>query len=108
MKRDFTYIDDIVSGIIQAIKKNYPYEVFNLGNSRSEHLLDMVRIIEENLGKKAIIEKYPMQMGDVPESFADIKSSMEKLNYCPKTNIDVGIKSFVRWFKDYNKTFPKQ
>jgi UDP-glucuronate 4-epimerase len=101
MKRDFTYIDDIIAGTRSAIDKNYKCEVFNLGNHRSEELMDVVRLIEENLGKKAIIDFKPMQMGDVKESFADIEKSTELLGYRPTTNVDVGIRKFVKWFKQY-------
>ena len=100
MKRDFTYIDDIISGTRSAIDNNYKCEIFNLGNSRSEQLMDIVHLIEENLGKKAKIEFMPMQPGDVPESFADIKKSIDMLNYKPTTNIDVGISEFINWYKE--------
>mgnify|MGYP002526047048 FL=1 len=100
MKRDFTCIDDIINGTSSAIDKNYKYEVFNLGNQRSEELMDMVHLIEENLGKKAIIDFQPMQLGDVQESFANIDKSIEMLNYRPKTNIDIGINIFINWYKN--------
>jgi len=103
MKRDFTYIDDIIVGTRLAIDKNYQCEVFNLGNHRSEQLMDVVQLIEENLGKKAEIEFLPMQPGDVPESFADIDKSMEMIRYEPTTNVDVGIRKFIEWFKEYKK-----
>ena len=102
MKRDFTYIDDIIAGTRSAIDKNYPCEIFNLGNHRSEELMDVVHLIEENLGKKAIIDFQPMQPGDVKESFADIDKSIEMLRYQPMTNVDSGIKKFVEWYKEYS------
>ena len=98
MKRDFTYIDDIIAGTKAAIDKNYKCEVFNLGNHKSEQLMDVVSLIEKNLGKKAEINFSPMQPGDVQESFADIEKSIEMLNFSPQTNIDEGIKEFVNWF----------
>jgi UDP-glucuronate 4-epimerase len=101
MKRDFTYIDDIVAGTRAAIDKNYKCEVFNLGNHKSEQLMDVVSLIEKNLGKKAEINFLPMQPGDVPESFADIDKSIEMLNYKPTTNVDVGIKKFIDWYLNY-------
>ena len=101
MKRDFTYIDDIISGTRSAINKKYKCEVFNLGNHRSEELMDVVSLIEEKLGKKAEIKFLPMQPGDVPESFADIDKSLEMLGYKPTTNVDVGIQKFVEWYKLY-------
>jgi len=103
MKRDFTYIDDIVSGIRASIDKNYQCEVFNLGNHRSEELMHMIELIEKDLGKKAIIDFQPMQPGDVPESFADIEKSTKMLGYRPMTNIDVGINFLINWFKKYNE-----
>jgi UDP-glucuronate 4-epimerase len=101
MKRDFTYIDDIIAGTQSAIENNYKCEVFNLGNHRSEQLMDIVSLIEQNLGKKAKIDFQPMQPGDVKESFADIDKSIEILNYKPTTNVDVGIKNFIKWYKEF-------
>ena len=103
MKRDFTYIDDIISGTRLAIDKNYKCEVFNLGNHKSEQLMDVVSLIEENLGKKAKIEFMPMQPGDVPASFADIDKSIEMLGYKPITNIAEGINKFIEFYINYNK-----
>ena len=101
MKRDFTYIDDVIKGTRSAIEKNYKYEIFNLGNSKSESLMDLIGIIETNLGKKAQIEYLPMQLGDVKESLADIKKSTEKLGYKPITTINKGIPQFIKWYKEY-------
>jgi UDP-glucuronate 4-epimerase len=103
MKRDFTYIDDIIAGTRSAMEKNYLCEVFNLGNHKSENLMDMIGIIEDNLGSKAKIEFHPMQPGDVPESFADINKSIEMLSYRPTTDINEGIPRFITWYKDYYK-----
>ncbi len=104
MKRDFTYIDDIVSGVISALNHSFDYEVFNLGNHRSENLMDFIGLIEENLGKKAEINFLPIQPGDVPETFADIDHAREKLGFEPTTTIEAGIKRFVDWYKNYYKT----
>jgi len=101
MKRDFTYIDDIISGTKAAIEKNYKCEVFNLGNHKSEQLMDVVSLIEENIGKKADVDFLPMQPGDVSESFADINKSIDMLNYKPTTNVDVGIKKLIKWYKEF-------
>jgi len=101
MKRDFTYIDDIVLGTKAAINNNFKCEIFNLGNNRSERLMDMIGLIEKELNKKAIIDFQPMQPGDVPESFADISHSEHLLGFNPKTNINKGIRKFIKWYKNY-------
>ena len=101
MKRDFTYIDDIITGTRAGITKNYKCEVFNLGNHRSEELMHMIELIEKELGKKAKIDFQPMQPGDIAESFAEIGKSVEKLNYKPRTNINIGVKKFINWYFDY-------
>ena len=98
MKRDFTYIDDIIAGTKAAIDKNYKCEVFNLGNHKSEQLMDVVSLIEQNIGKKAEIKFLPMQLGDVPESFAEIEKSIEMLDFHPKTNVNDGINLFISWY----------
>jgi UDP-glucuronate 4-epimerase len=103
MKRDFTFIDDIVNGTKSAIDNNYKCEVFNLGNNRSEKLMDMINYIEQELGKKAKIKLLPMQAGDVTESFAEISFSYKKLGYKPIINIDKGIRKFISWYLDYYK-----
>ncbi|MBH10780.1 MAG: protein CapI [Candidatus Marinimicrobia bacterium] len=102
MKRDFTYIDDIILGTKAAINMNYKCEIFNLGNNKSEELMDVISIIEQNLGEKAIINFLPMQPGDVKESFADISYSVDKLGFSPKTNVKEGINNFIKWYKEYN------
>lgn len=101
MKRDFTYIDDIITGTQSAIEKNYKCEVFNLGNHKSEQLMDMILLIEKGLGKKAIIDFKPIQLGDVKESFADIELSNNKLGYKPRITIKKGIPRFLKWYKNY-------
>ena len=103
MQRDFTYIDDIIQGVRAAMEKNYSCEVFNLGNNRSEDLLEMIRIIEENIGKKADMDFQGMQPGDVEKTFADIDHSKEMLSYQPTTSIATGIPKFINWFKEYHK-----
>ncbi|MDP6426247.1 MAG: NAD-dependent epimerase/dehydratase family protein [Dehalococcoidia bacterium] len=101
MKRDFTYIDDIIAGTRSAIDNNYKCEIFNLGNHKSEQLMDVVALIEKNLEKKAKIDFQSMQAGDVKETFADIDKSVEILGYKPTTNVDIGIKNFVNWYNLY-------
>ena len=101
MERDFTYIDDIIQGIVKSLEKNYEYEIFNLGNNRCENLMDMINHIEESLGEKAIIDFMDIQPGDVKKTFADIEYSKKMLNYSPKTPIAVGIPLFIDWYKSY-------
>ncbi len=103
MKRDFTYIDDIVDGTMAALDRPFPYEVFNLGNSKVIELLDFIRVIEEGLGKKAKKEMLPMQPGDVPETSADIQRSRDMLGFSPKTSIKEGVGKFLTWYRDYYK-----
>jgi UDP-glucuronate 4-epimerase len=100
MIRNFTYVDDIVDGIVRVLNNPLPYEIYNIGNSRAETLLDFVNEIEKNLGKKAIRNYLPLQPGDVPNTIADIEK-LKKLGYEPKTNIDIGIKNFVNWYMNY-------
>ena len=103
MKRDFTYIDDIVYGTRAALDKNYKYEIFNLGNHKSERLKDIISLIEKHLSKKAKIKKLPIQPGDVKRTFADIEYTTKMLNFFPKTSVKSGIPKFIDWYKYYNK-----
>ena len=106
MKRDFTYIDDIVSGILGAIKRkdqNKYHSIYNLGNNNSENLMDFIKIIENELSIKAKINFLPLQQGDVIKTFADIKKSISDLKFRPKTKISEGIPKFVKWYKDYHE-----
>jgi len=118
-KRDFTYIDDIVDGIINVIKKpalsniqwdsdkpdpsssSAPYRIYNIGNNNPVNLKDYIRELEKNLKKEAIKEYLPIQPGDVPDTFADISSLREDFDYQPKVQIAEGIKKFSDWFLDY-------
>tara|TARA_Y100000768_G_scaffold385637_1_gene372178 strand:- start:158 stop:1117 length:960 start_codon:yes stop_codon:yes gene_type:complete len=101
MKRDFTYINDIVSGILSSINKNYKCETFNLGNNKSIDLMYFIKEIEDQIGKKANIEYLPMQSGDVKETYANIDKSKKMLNYNPSTSIERGLFEFIRWYKQY-------
>lgn len=101
MKRDFTYIDDITAGVLSSIDKPFPYEVFNLGNSNTVELDYFIECIEKELGKKAEKNLMPIQPGDVPATFADIKHSRELLDFNPKTGIEEGITCFIEWFEEY-------
>ncbi|MFN3821869.1 MAG: NAD-dependent epimerase/dehydratase family protein, partial [bacterium] len=119
MKRDFTYIDDAVEGILKAVDKLpepdeawdgenphpgkswVPYRIYNIGNSRPVPLMELIAILEKTLEKKAIIDFQPIQLGDVPETFADITDSTEDLGFIPKTPIEVGVPLFVEWYKSF-------
>jgi len=101
MNRDFTYIDDIVDGTISALNENHPFEIFNLGNSKTENLVDVINLIETSLGVEAKIIFKPIQPGDVFETYADINHSKKKLNFSPKTSIQVGVPKFIEWFRSY-------
>jgi len=103
MRRDFTFIDDIIQGIKAAIPKKFPYEIFNLGNHQSISLTYFIELIEKALGKTAVKELLPMQPGDVPESMADIDHSRNLLGFNPQTSIEIGIASFILWYRDYFK-----
>lgn len=102
MERDFTYIEDIVSGIKLALEKNYQCEIFNLGNNKSENIMDIITILEKLLHRKANIILDKMQLGDVKSTHADIDYSKEKLGYEPKTSIKQGIPKFIDWFLKYH------
>jgi len=102
-KRDYTYIDDIVSGIIGALDKSYAFEIFNLGNSKTVSLKDFIRVIEKAVGKKAKIKRMPLQPGDVTITYADVTKSRKMLGYEPKTSIDEGIGNFVEWYKKHSE-----
>ncbi len=121
MRRDFTYIDDIVEGIIRLLpvvpKENLnwnssnpdpgssfaPYRLYNIGNNKPVDLLYFIETLERKLDKKAIKEFLPMQDGDVPETFADIDDLVNEAGFKPSTNIDQGLESFVEWYLGYYK-----
>ena len=101
MRRDFTYIDDIVEGSKAAIDLGAPCEVFNLGNHRPINLLYLIELLEKALGKKAIKEMLPMQPGEVVETYADIEKSSKLLNFKPAVSLEEGLLHFTNWFKSY-------
>ena len=102
MKRDFTYIDDIINGICGALFAEAldQYEIFNLGNHKSEKLMDMIGLIEKEMGSDAKKDMLPMQPGDVPESYADVAKAHKKLGFAPTTSISEGIPAFINWYKE--------
>ena len=100
-RRDYTYIDDILAGVRAAIdydKTNY--EVINLGESRTVELRELIGLLEKELDLRAVIERQPMQPGDVPQTFADISRARELLGYNPRTQIEDGLRLFVEWFRN--------
>lgn len=107
MWRDFTYIDDIVHGVLAAIDRPpadpVPHRLYNLGNNNSEKLTDFIALIEESLGKRAIMRLEPMQMGDVPRTYADIDASRRDLGFEPSIKINEGIPRFIDWFRKYHQ-----
>jgi UDP-glucuronate 4-epimerase len=106
MQRDFTYIDDIITGVERSMLQNdklEPYEILNIGNHRSENLLEMIDILSKSLGVAPKMEMLPMQPGDVPATYADISLIKEKLDFSPNTPISAGIPRFVDWYRSYHK-----
>ncbi|HEX5257653.1 MAG TPA: GDP-mannose 4,6-dehydratase [Sphingomicrobium sp.] len=115
MRRDFTYIDDIVRGVIASLDSppaddgemkaggsTSPHALYNIGNSRSEDLMRIVELLERETGRKALLDPKPMQIGDVKETFADISAIKRDLGFEPSTTIDEGIPRFVAWYRDYH------
>jgi UDP-glucuronate 4-epimerase len=110
MRRDFTFIDDVVAGVLAALDRpppdtgdDPPYRLYNIGNHRSEELRRFIAVIEQAVGRQAIIEPAPMQPGDVPATYADIADSQRDLGFAPSTPIDVGLPRFVAWFREYHR-----
>lgn len=101
-RRDYTYVDDIIQGVRAAIDYDKSgYEIFNLGESQTIELRELIGLLEQNLGKMAIIDRQPLQPGDVPLTFADITKSRELLGYDPRTKICEGIPKFAEWFREF-------
>lgn len=113
MSRDFTFIDDIVDGVVAALDRpatagdpggdgdSVPHRIYNLGNNRPERLLDFIAAIERHLGRKAEMVMEPMQKGDVPATYADIDASTRDLDYRPRIGLDEGVARFIAWYRDY-------
>jgi UDP-glucuronate 4-epimerase len=105
MSRDFTYIDDIVDGVLRALDRppsaTPPHALYNLGNHRSEKLLDYIAVLEAAIGRKAQMRLEPMQPGDVADTYADIEASRRNLGYAPATPISAGIPKFIAWYRDF-------
>ena len=115
MRRDFTYIDDIVTGVVAALDNpppddgqekaggsKAPHRLYNIGNNNSEELTRMIELIEEACGRRAEKQLMPMQPGDVRDTYADISAIQRDLGFAPSTKIDVGIPRFVEWYRQYH------
>lgn len=115
MQRDFTYIDDIVTGVVSCLDappeddgemkaggSTKPHALYNIGNSKPEHLMKVVGLLEEACGRKAELEMLPMQPGDVPQTYADIAAISRDRGYAPTTDIETGVPLFVEWFRRYH------
>ena len=121
MQRDFTYIDDIVEGVIRVTGRIpepnakwqggnpdpatsfAPYKIYNIGNNRPVELLEFIKILEKVLGKKARMNLLPMQPGDVPRTFADIDDLMKDVSFKPATSVEDGVRRFIEWYREYYK-----
>ena len=105
MKRDFTYVDDIVSGVVACVESDAlgPEELFNIGNNTPVELMHFIEVLAGALGVEPRMELLPMQPGDVPATYADISRIHDRLGYEPTTPIEVGVPAFARWFKEYHK-----
>ena len=117
MWRDFTYIDDIVAGVLASLDNpprddglpkaggsEKPHALYNIGNHRPEHLMKVIGLIEDACGRKAQVDMLPMQPGDVPTTFADIEAIQRDLGFQPSTSIEAGVPRFVRWYREYHGT----
>src|SRR5689334_10896245 len=115
MRRDFTYIDDIVRGVVACLDgppaddgqvkaggSTSPHALYNIGNSSSEDLMRVVQLLEQETGRKALLEPMPMQVGDVRETFADISAIEKDHGFKPMTSIDEGVPRFVKWYREYH------
>jgi UDP-glucuronate 4-epimerase len=104
-RRDYTFVDDIIQGVRAAIDYTATdYEVFNLGESRTVELRELIALLEKELDQRAVIDRQPMQPGDVPQTFADITKARKLLGYDPQTQIEEGIRRFVEWFRDERRS----
>ena len=105
MARDFTYVDDIVAGLVKCMERppreDITNPVYNIGNNKAEPLMRFIAILEDALGTKAEINFMPMQPGDVKETFADIEATRSDFGFEPKTSLDEGLPLFVEWYRRY-------
>ena len=121
-RRDFTYIDDIVEGVIRVLDQpaapnpnwsgdqpdsgtsKAPWRLYNIGNNNPVDLMDYIEALEKSLGKTAEKEFLPLQPGDVPDTYADVKDLVEQFDYKPSTTIEEGITNFINWYKEYHES----
>jgi UDP-glucuronate 4-epimerase len=117
MRRDFTYVDDIVAGVLACLDRPplddnspkaggslAPHSLYNIGSQRSEDLMGTIRLIEDACGRRAHIELLPMQAGDIADTYADVSAIRDQLGYVPRTTIYEGVPRFVHWYKGYRET----
>src|SRR6185503_9810640 len=102
--RDYTFVSDIVDGVLKCTQKQFGYDIFNLGESQTVPLHYMIEVLEKALGRKAKIDRQPAQPGDVPITYADISKATRHLDYRPSVKIEQGIPLFVDWFRRYHPT----
>ena len=125
MRRDFTYVDDVVEAIVRLIDRPpqgnselsgdrpdpatsaAPWKIYNIGNNRSEELMHVVSLLEKEFGRTAIKEMLPMQPGDVPATYADIEDLARDVGFRPVTTIEQGIGRFAKWFREYYQVVPR-
>ena len=100
-RRDYTYIDDCIDGVVQAIDRPFRYEIFNLGESRTTSLQELIELIARHVGKTPIIDVKPLQPGDVDITYANIEKARRMLGYNPKIDMDEGIRRFVAWYRHH-------
>jgi UDP-glucuronate 4-epimerase len=101
-RRDYTYVDDAIDGTMGALFREHGYEIYNIGESQTTSLSELVQLIEEQMGKRAQVEYLPAQPGDVERTYADIRKARERLGYQPRINMREGISRFVRWYLEEN------
>jgi UDP-glucuronate 4-epimerase len=99
MARDYTYISDTLSGVLAATEKDFGFEIINLGESETVTVTRLIELLEAALGQKAIVDRQPLQPGDVPVTFANIEKARRLLGYAPQVKIEQGIPQFVDWFR---------
>ena len=121
MRRDFTYVDDIVEGVVRVADRipegnpewsgdhpdpatsKAPYKVYNIGNNQPVELMCLIQTLERSLGKKALKNLLPMQPGDVPATYADVDDLVRDVGFKPATSIETGVSRFVEWYRDYHR-----